>query len=310
MQGYKIACHIFTLFKPYEHLIKRKFCVNMNRLNQLVYVRFAPGDLICDEGQMPVYLKELRSEKFRITADLRNIDEQAVKESWEANARALRQYQMQTVAMLDVLQMFRQQAAQSLHGFYGEVSCVLLDILIALEQHFPEYLAKDIYMPEAYARHVIAQLEPRVRAAEKCLLDKKADRELVRLIFKPLRQPDAQLTFGMAMYYRRLISDLQLQQAPRHLDIDERIHHILYAYNFNSPELFRYSIRMLRQKVSQLRTLQEKKALLIWYGKELKNRPANEYALYRGKGSIRSLLEEWMNEEKLFLHTLFTTWES
>ncbi|MBO9152260.1 hypothetical protein ACFOTA_08585 [Chitinophaga sp. GCM10012297] len=282
----------------------------MNRLNQLVYVRFAPGDLICEEGQMPVYLDEIRNEKFRITADLRNIDQQSASASWDANARALRQYQMQTVAMLDVLQLFRQQAAKSLHVFYGEVSCVLLDILIALEQHFPEYLARDIYMPEAYARHVVTQLEPRVRALEKQLLDKKADRELVRLIFAPLRQPAGQLTFGTIMYYRRLVQDLQTQQPLRHMTVNERIHHILYAYNFNSPELFRYTTRMLRRKVSQLRTLQEKKALLIWYGKELKNMPANEYALHHGKGSIRGQLQEWIKEEKLFLHTLFTTWSS
>ncbi|RPD38104.1 hypothetical protein [Chitinophaga barathri] len=282
----------------------------MNRLNQLVYVRLVPGDLICEKGQMPVYLDEIRNEKFRITADLRSIDQQAAAGSWDANVRALRQYQMQTVAMLDVLQLFRQQAAQSLHVFYGEVSGVLLDILIALEQHFPEYLAKDIYMPEAYARHVTAQLEPRIRAAEKYLTDKKTDRTLVRLIFQPLRQPGAQLTFGMVMYYRRLVQDLQAQESLRHMDINERIHYILYTYNFNSPELFRYSTRMLRQKVSQLRTLQEKKALLIWYGKELKNMPANEYALHNGKGSIRGQLLEWIKEEKLFLHTLFTTWDS
>lgn len=282
----------------------------MNRLNQLVYVRFAPGDLICEEGQMPVYLDEIRNEKFRITAALRNIDQQSAGTSWDANARALRQYQMQTVAMLDVLQLFRQQAAQSLHGFYGEVSGVLLDILIALEQHFPEYLARDIYMPEAYASLVLAQLEPRVRALEKHLLDKKADRELVRLIFAPLRQPCDQLTFGMVMYFRRLVQQLQSEEPQRHMTVSERVHHILYVYNFNSPELFRYTTRMLRQKVSQLRTLQEKKALLIWYGKELKNMPANEYALHNGKGSIRGQLQEWIKEEKLFLHTLFTTWNS
>lgn len=282
----------------------------MNRLNQLVYVRLAPGDLICEEGQMPVYLEEIRNEKFRITADLREIDLRSAPGCWDVNARALRQYQMQTVAMLDVLQLFRQQAARSLHDFYGEVARVLLDILIALEQHFPEYLARDIYMPDAYAQHVITQLEPRVRAVEKQLLDKKADRELVRLIFHPLRQQGAPLTFGAAMFYRRLLQDLQTQETLPHLSIDERIHYILYAYNFNSPELFRYTTGMLRQKVAQLRTLQEKKALLIWYGKELKNMPANEYALYHGKGSIRGQLQDWIKEEKLFLHTLFTTWNS
>jgi hypothetical protein len=282
----------------------------MNRLNQLVYVRFAPGDLICEEGQMPVYLDEIRNEKFRITADLREIDQRSAPGGWDVKARALRQYQMQIVAMLDALQQFRRQAAQSLHDFYGEVSCVLLDILIALEQHFPEYLARDIFMPDAYAHHVVTQLEPRVRETEKQLLDKKADRRLVSLIFRPLRQAEAPLTFGAVLFYRRLLQDLQTQDTLPHLSIDERIHYILYAYNFNSPELFRYTTGMLRQKVAQLRTLQEKKALLIWYGKELKNMPANEYALYHGKGSIRGQLQDWIREEKLFLHTLFTTWNS
>ncbi len=158
----------------------------MNRLNQLVYVRFAPGDLICDERQMPVYLKELRSEKFRITADLRNIDQQAANESWGSQCARCGNTRCKRWPCWMCCNFFRvsRQPSRCI-GFYGEAACVLLDILIALEQHFPEYLAKDIYMPEAYARHVIAQLEPRVRAVEKSLLDKKADRELVRLIFKP-----------------------------------------------------------------------------------------------------------------------------
>jgi len=279
----------------------------MDSVNQLVYARLMPAQLSSHPADVPGLLAALRAAKLRMTAQMLEIESQP--DSAES-AQAVRRYQLQFVAITDVLHLFELQAGPALQAFYREATTLFMELIMALEQYFPEHLAKDLFLPGPYAQHILAMQESRMRETEAELLDRGADPRLVEIIFAPLRRDGAQPTFGTAQYFRRLMRDLREPDHHYYMDPEERTLFILFAHNFNCPELLRHAAAVLRRRAVALRTLQEKKGLLSWYEKELRYLPSNEYALYPGKGSIRDQLLQWIKEEKHFMHNLFTTWNS
>lgn len=165
-------------------------------------------------------------------------------------------------------------------------------------------------MPKGYLRQVVRQLEERFRETERHLCGRKVDKALLELVFKPLSHQHMMITFGMVMYYRRLLAELKENVHPYITDLTERVHYTLYQYNFNSTEYFMYCTAQLRRKVVPLRTLQEKKAMLSWYEKELQQMNTHGVSLFPGKGGLREQMLAWLREEKHFMQQLLTTYES
>ncbi|AWO02095.1 hypothetical protein DLD77_10510 [Chitinophaga alhagiae] len=280
----------------------------MNKLNHLIYEHFAPGVLAVSAEKRHTYLREVRAEKMKITAAMRELSQQGAP--WEYKAQALRRYQVQVVLLLDALEQYHHHADPAVKAFYTEASTILEELLIALEQHFPEYLAQDVFMPKGYVAQVVRQLEERFRDTEKYLCDRRVDRRLLELVIRPLNRQHLYITFGMVMYYRRLLLELRENVHPFITDLTERVHYTLHQYNFNSTDYFMYCTAQLRKKVSRLRTLQEKKGLLSWYEKELRNMNSHGVSLFPGRGGLREQMLTWLREEKYFLQTLLTTSES
>lgn len=280
----------------------------MNKLNHLIYEHFAPDVLISSEESRYKYLREVKAEKMKITAAMKDLALQSAP--WGYKAQLVRKYQVQIVLLLDALFQYDHHANPSVKAFYTEATAILQDVLIALEQHFPEYLAQDIFIPRSYVKLVIAQLEERFRDTEKYLCDRKVDRELLELVFRPLSRQSVYITFGMVMYYRRLLLELKENVHPFITDLTERVHYTLFQYNFNSTDYFMYCATQLRLKVPRLRTLQEKKAFLSWYEKELRGMNSHGVSLFPGKGGLREQMLTWIREEKHFLQVLLTTSES
>lgn len=279
----------------------------MNRLNQLVYARLMPAHLSTQPSDLSGLLGELREAKLRISGQLLEIDRQP---DAPHTAQTVRRYQLQLVAIADVLHLFQLQSGPAQQAFYQESAGLIMELIMALEQYFPEHLAKDLFLPGPYAQHILSMQASRMRETELLLQDRGIDPALVELIFQPMRRADALLTFGTAHYFRRLMRDLREQDHHYYMDPEERILFSLFAHNFNCPELLRHATAALRAKTTALRTLQEKKGLLSWYEKELRHLPSNEYALHPGKGSIRDQLLQWIKEEKHFMHNMYTTWNS
>lgn len=276
----------------------------MDRLNHLVYARLMPAQLSTHPADLPGLLGELRAAKLRTTARLLEIERAPVT---PALTQTIRRYQLQFVAVADVLHLFQLQSGPALQPFYEEAGALIQELIMALEQYFPDHLAKDLFLPGPYAKHVLSLQESAIRETEALLQERLADPRLTALIFGPLRRPDAQPTFGTAFYYRRLLHDLRSQAPHYYMDPEERTLFTLFVHNFNCPDLLRYTATILRQRTAALRTLQEKKGLLSWYEKELRHLPATENALHPGKGSIRDQLLAWIKEEKQFMHNLYTT---
>lgn len=279
----------------------------MDILNQLVYARLMPAQLSANPADLPGLLGEIRAAKLRITARLLELDRQSDS---PASAIAIRRYQLQFVAVVDVLHFFQLQAGPRLQDFYREAAALVMELIMALEQYFPEHLAKDLFLPGPYAGHILSQQASRMRDTETALLENSIDPALVSIIFHPMRRADAQPTFGTASFYRRLLRDLREQDHLYYMDPEERTLFILFSHNFNCPDLLRHATTILRNRIAALKTLQEKKGLLSWYEKELRHLPSNEYALFPGKGSIKDQLLQWIKEEKQFMHNLYTTWNS
>lgn len=279
----------------------------MDILNQLVYARLMPAQLSAHPADLPGLLGELRASRLRITARLLELERQANR---SASAIAVRRYQLQFVALADVLHFFQLQAGPRFHEFYHEAAALVMGLIMALEQYFPEHLAKDLYLPGPYAGHILSQQASRMRDTETALLESRINPALVDIIFRPMRRADAQPTFGTAGFYRHLLRDLREKDHLYYMDPEDRTLFILFAHNFNCPDLLRHTTTVLRNRTAALKTLQEKKGLLSWYEKELRHLPSNEFALYPGKGSIRDQLLQWIKEEKLFMHNLYTTWNS
>ncbi|RPE14231.1 hypothetical protein EGT74_12225 [Chitinophaga lutea] len=280
----------------------------MNKLNHLIYEHFAPGVLINSAEKRHTYLREVKAEKMKITATLRELSQQQAP--WNYKAQLLRKYQIQVVVLLDELEGYSHNADPAVQSFYTEATGILEELIVGLEQHFPEYLAQDIFMPKGYLRQVVLQLEERFRETEKYLCGRKVDKALLELVFKPLSHQHMMITFGMVMYYRRLLAELKENVHPYITDLTERVHYTLYQYNFNSTEYFMYCTNQLRRKVIPLRTLQEKKALLSWYEKELQHMNSHGVSLFPGKGGLREQMLAWLKEEKHCMQQLLTTYES
>lgn len=280
----------------------------MNKLNHLINEHFAPGVLISSEEKRHTYLREVRAEKMKITAEMRELSQQ--RAPWEYKARILRKYQVQTVLLLDALDQYHQHADAGIQHFYADATAILQEVLVALEQHFPEYLAQDVFMPKGYVTQVVCQLESRYNDTEKYLCARGVDKRLLELVIRPLNRQSLYVTFGMVMYYRRLLAELKENVHPFITDLTERVHYTLHQYNFNSTDYFMYCTVQLRKKVSRLRTLQEKKGLLSWYEKELSGMNSHGVSLFPGKGGLREQMLTWLKEEKYFLQTLLTASQS
>ncbi|WP_343699890.1 hypothetical protein [Chitinophaga sp.] len=276
----------------------------MNKLNHLIYEHFAPGVLAASAEKRHTYLREVQAEKMKITASMRELSQHGAP--WEYKAQVIRKYQVQIVLLLDALEQYQHHADPAVKAFYTEASAILEELLIALEQHFPEYLAQDVFMPKGYVIQVIEQLEERFRDTEKYLCDRRVDRRLLELVIRPLHHQHPYITFGMVMYYRRLLLELRENVHPFIIDLTERVHYTLHQYNFNSKDYFMYCTAQLRKKISRLRTLQEKKGLLSWYEKELRNMNSHGVSLFPGKGGLREQMLTWLREEKYFQQTLLT----
>lgn len=280
----------------------------MNKLNHLIYEHFAPGVLINSEEKRHTYLREVKAEKMKITAALRELSQQQAP--WGYKAQVLRKYQIQIVVLLDELSEYNSHANPDVQAFYLEATTILEELIVALEQHFPEYLAQDIFVPKCYLPQVVTQLEERFRDTEKYLCDRRVDKQLLDLVIAPLHQKAPFVTFGMVMYYRRLLAELKENVHPFITDLTERVHYTLYQFNFNSTDYFLFCTDQLRKKIFALRTLQEKKALLSWYEKELRGMNSHGVSLFPGKGGLREQMLTWLNEEKYFMQPLLTTSQS
>ncbi len=277
----------------------------MERLNQLVYARLMPSQLTTHSADLSGLLGELRAAKLRTTAELLDIDGHT--DNPAMTAETVRRRQVQFVAIVDVIHLFQLQAGPAFHTFYQEAAIMMMEVIMALEQYFPEHLAKDLFLPGPYARHIMSQQSSRMQETEVTLQDRLIDPQLIELIFRPMRSTNTPLTFGTAHYFRRLMRDLREQDHHYYMDPEERTFFTLFAHNFNCPDLLRYAATCLRKRTSRLHTLQEKKGLLSWYEKELRHLSSNEYVLYPGKGSIRDQILQWIKEEKQFMNNLYTT---
>ncbi|MGX5820201.1 hypothetical protein ACWKWU_18540 [Chitinophaga lutea] len=276
----------------------------MNRLNHLIYEDMAPEALMPGDKGLAARLEEIRAEKLRITGELKELALESG--SWAYNAQAVRRYQIHVVLLMDALYQYHAHGDAAVQAFYVEASSVLEEVLMGLEQHFTEYLAHDIFVPAQYAERVMGELERRYRDTERYLTFRRVDARLLELVIRPLRET-TYLTFGMAMYYRRLLQEMKESVHPFITDLTEKVHYTLYQYNFNSTEYFLYCTAQLRRKSRRLRSLQERKAYLAWYEKELQGMSAHGVSLYTGKGGLREQMLTWLKEEKYFMQTMFAT---
>ncbi len=158
----------------------------MDKLNQFVYARLMPAQLSDQPADLPGLLGELRDAKLRITARLLEIDPMP---DTPENIQAIRRYQVQFVALVDVLHLFRLQSGPALQHFYQDAAALIMELIMALEQYFPEYLAKDLFLPGPYARHIVSQQTSRMRETESALQERNIRPFLVELIFRPSTAP-------------------------------------------------------------------------------------------------------------------------
>ena len=192
----------------------------MNKLNHLIYEHFAPGVLINSEEKRHMYLREVKTEKMKITAALRELSLQQAP--WDYKAQLLRKYQIQVVVLLDELFDYGHHADPSVAAFYNQATAILTELIVALEQHFPEYLAHDIFVPKSYLPQAVQQLHERFRDTEKYLCNRKVDAKLLDLVIAPLHRKASFVTFGMVMYYRRLLAGQLGVAKARDLRVERR----------------------------------------------------------------------------------------
>ena len=95
----------------------------MDILNQLVYARLMPAQLSAHPAGLPGLIGELRASKLRITARLLELDRQTDN---PASAIAIRRYQLQFVAVVDVLHFFQLQAGPRFQEFYDEAAALVM----------------------------------------------------------------------------------------------------------------------------------------------------------------------------------------
>lgn len=292
----------------------------MHTLNQFVTGQLNPEALVNDQGRLQFCREQMQAEKKQITHQLLEIS-YAPADAGEKES-VIQSLQLDVVRLLDTLYYYR-LSHQSANGhaagnddltiFYLEVESALQEVLIALEQHFPEYLLPDLPLPFSYAALVRRQMEVRLKELEQLLRSLELDESLIKLMLRPAREflhnQNDLLSFRALTYLRELMSQLYVTATLEMAQPDKfhlQLHSVLIHLNFNSIEYYLYCINWLRSWLKGYNHLRDRLTFLSWCIKELrsvplKNRPTG---LRLSDCSIAGQLQAWLEEERAFLRSL------
>lgn len=293
----------------------------MTTLNQFVTVQLSPEALVNATDHLQHYREQVRAEKRQITRQLLEIS-YATLGAAEREA-AIQPLQVDIMRLLDTLYYYRishqaasegAQTPDELTLFYGEVEDMLQEILIGLEQHFPECLSPDLPLPFSYAVRAREQLWVRLTELEVLLSRQELDGTLQELVFRPVKDfllnTEERLNFRALAYIRELLSQLYITGTLKMVPPDKfhlQVHSILLHLNFNAIEYYLYCISRLRAWLKGYPHLRGRIACLTWFIKEVKSIPlkGREVALYPSGSPIAGQLYAWMEEERIFLQNVY-----
>ncbi|AWO02096.1 hypothetical protein DLD77_10515 [Chitinophaga alhagiae] len=290
----------------------------MRTLIDFVTVQLSPEALVNAGDDLPQYREKVRAEKLRITCRLLEVSCGPAAAGKAAFIQAL---QMDMVRLLDVLYYYRlsYRSARGPQGtvdgqmqLYRDVEDMLHEILIGLEQHFPECLSPELPLPFSYAARARRQLQVRADELAVLLAELQLDEALLELVLRPVRQfllnPEGRLSFRSLAYYRELLSQLYMTAT---LQVDGnsshlRLHAILIHLNFNAIEYYLYCINRLRAWLKGYRHLRGRITGLTWCIKEIRSIPVKSgtVALHPGGSPIAAQLYAWLEEERIFLRNV------
>ncbi|WP_343699889.1 hypothetical protein [Chitinophaga sp.] len=290
----------------------------MSTLNDFVTMQLSPEALANTGGNLQQYREKVRAEKLRITCRLLEISCAPAAAEKTAFVQGL---QMDMVRLLDVLHYYRlsYQSARSMQTgadeqmrLYRDVEDMLHEVLIGLEQHFPECLLPELPLPFSYAARARRQLQVRVNELVVLLGELPLDGALLELVLRPVRQfllnPEERISFRSLAYYRELLSQLYVTGTLR-ADGNElhlQLHAILIHLNFNAIEYYLYCINKLRAWLKGYHHLHDRITGLTWCIKEIRSIPLKNSAaaLHAESSPIAAQLYAWLEEERIFLRNV------
>lgn len=220
----------------------------------------------------------------------------------------VQRYQARIRYLMDTLQAYKKSTPNySLHNLYDCVIKELEELIVLIQQHYPEYFNMSDKIPAHDWQQCLPTLRQQVRLIKQHFTS-AIDNSLLQILMIPLCQfigyrPAAKPSYSELEYMKALIKKLVFfRLSPTDKPNTERIMQLLLEYNFNTSEFITYYTHHLLVKTDALASETQKFHFLAFCRKELlqlQKRPC--LALLPEMPSVQEQLVDWVNQEIDFL---------
>jgi hypothetical protein len=179
----------------------------------------------------------------------------------------------------------------------------LSELLVYLEQHFPEYFDQDMKMPVVGMNIIVHELESFVSSLSEKFAHANIDIGLIELIKKAIEgyissRAISFRTFYYLKFLRAHLTNLKIERDTETIDLIR----ILMHCNFNEESFYHYLLRYVQWAVNKASTINEKLDELAFYLKFSNQEVSvSSLSLNHLSAPINIQIAEWISQEVQYL---------
>jgi hypothetical protein len=248
---------------------------------------------------LPEFLKELDCECAKVK---RAFKHQVV--SFENENLVKRYFHFHQESLIDLINniQFKIQKVEG-EDVVEPVVTKLSELLVYLEEHFPEYFDQDMKMPLVAMNTIVHELESFVSSVSEKFASANIDIGLIELVKNTIERLISSKAISFRTFYylkflRVHITNLKIERDTETIDLIR----ILMHCNFNEESFYNYLLRYVQWAVNKASTINEKLDELAFYLK-FSNQEVSLSSLSFNhlNAPINIQIAEWISEEVQYL---------
>jgi hypothetical protein len=249
---------------------------------------------------LPEFLRDLDTECAKVKKAFRH---QVV--SFENENLVRRYFHFHQESLIDLINSIQANTRTGdEHQLKGSVVTRLSDLLVYVEEHFPEYFDQDMRMPSVFINSVADELNDFVESISEKFQNVNIDIGLTQLLKNAIdyfASHSKEVSFRMFYYFKFLrghLASFQLDSATETIDLIRLLMHC----NFNAESFYNYFVRYIQWTLNKVSSVNEKLDELAFYLKFANQESCTCSIGFNHHGTpINIQIADWISQEVQYL---------